>query len=110
MAGNGVQLDPLINPLHAVLIIGFGVIYWSIATGVRTAAQNMDKIVEMSRHNPWFILFHKRSMTEDEAARRLPPIFWTVYGAMGLGGQVIGHCIMSGGSVALIILLLRKLF
>lgn len=110
MTRSGVQLDPLNNPLRAVLLIGFGVVYWSIATGARTAAQNKDKIVEISRHNPWFVLFPKRPMTEEEATRRLPPIFWSVYGGMGLGGQIIGLCFMVGSSVTLTISLLRRLF
>ncbi|MCC0080569.1 MAG: hypothetical protein H6899_11585 [Rhodobacter sp.] len=65
-------------------------------------------MIEISRHNPWFRLVHRRSMTEDEVNRRIPREFWSVYGAAAYLGQAIGLCFVAGGLVALAISLAKK--
>lgn len=113
MPGSGVVGEPLYpfqNPAHALVLVAFGAAFWTVATLIRSAAKNKTTIVEASRHNPWFVLFHRRSMTLDEANARLPPWFWTVYGAGGVCGQWIGGLFSGFGLVGLVVSLTRKLF
>ncbi len=107
MAVDGGTILDFNNPLDSLLLMGFGLVYWTISTAVRTTARYRDKVVEISRHNPWFVLFHKRPMTREEAEARMPRLFFAAYGAFGLVGQVVGLLIGTYGLVRLIIALVK---
>ena len=79
-----------------------------IATVIVSIAKNKSKVMEISRHNPWFILMHKRPMTAKEADRHVPPSFWALYGGVGRVFQIVGLFITGSGLLGLIISILRK--
>ncbi|MBC2837076.1 hypothetical protein [Paragemmobacter straminiformis] len=96
------------SPLDALVLMVFGLGFWTIATLIRTAFNNRAKIVELSRYNPWFVLFNKRNMTHAEAESHLPPFFWRIYGAFGRVGQIIGGVLGAMGAVGLVASLFKK--
>ncbi len=107
MAVDGGAILDFNNPLDSILLMGFGLFYWTISTAIRTTARHRDKVIEISRHNPWFQLVYKRSMTREEAERRLPRLFFTIYGAGGLVGQGIGLLFGAFGLVHLIVVIFK---
>jgi hypothetical protein len=109
MASNSTPLFIFENPLHAAFIVGFGVIFGGIATAIRFASRNSEKITDYSRYNPWFVLFKGREMTKEESNQHLPPFFWRLYGGFGRVGQVIGGLIVLLGLAGLITSLAKKL-
>ncbi|MFZ5711080.1 MAG: hypothetical protein ACOY4T_15610 [Pseudomonadota bacterium] len=106
--GTSTPLFPFDYPSHALLLIAFGGVFWTVATAVRAIAYRKDDVVDMSRHNPWFVLFKGRKMTPDEAAARLPPLFFILYGGLGRIFQWIGLAIVSFGTIGLFVSLIRK--
>ena len=109
MASNSTPLFIFENPLHAVFLIGFGVVFGGIASMARFAAKHQDKITQANRYNPWFVLFRGRAMTEEEANHFLPPFFWRIYGGLALVGQGVGGLVVVLGLIGLITSLARKL-
>ena len=101
-------LHPSDYPSHALLLLGFGFFYWSIAKVASLAAKNKEKLIEYSSYNPWFTYFKGRPMTTDEARKRLPPIFWLIYAWGGRIGRWIGVAIMSVSFLAFIVAIFKK--
>ena len=79
-----------------------------IATGARSIIKHKTELLEISRHNPWFVLFHKRSMTPEEADARLSEPFFKLYGGFARMGQWIGVIIVTAGIVGFVVSLFKK--
>ena len=109
MASNSTPLFIFDNPLHAVFLIGFGVVFGGIASLARFAAKHPDKIIRACRYSPWVVVFKGRAMTEEEAHHFLPPFFWRIYGGLALVFQGVGGLIVVLGLIGLITSLARKL-
>ncbi len=97
------------NPLDSIQLLVFGLVFWTIATGLRTAAGGRNKVFEISRHNPWFVLRHKRPATSREGEGLWPPFFQVLFGGAGLAGQVIGLLVGTFGLLHLIVALAQKI-
>ncbi len=89
----GTPIHPFENPMHAALLVVFGVIYFLIAKGISTT----------SEHRTIF-------RTTSKALDSLPPIFWSVYRGFGRIGQWIGSAVIVIGLFGLIVSISRKLF
>jgi hypothetical protein len=90
---HGTPIHPFENPMHSVLIIGFGILYFLVATGIKFAASHKDQLP-----------------IPVEKVNRLPPIFWSAYGGFGRVGQWIGLAVAGMGFLGLIVSISKKLY
>mgnify|MGYP000686598455 CR=1 FL=1 len=95
--------------MHALVPLGAGVLAWMIGTAIRGIARNPDQIREMSRHNPWTVLFKGRANTVQEEKDMFPNGFFSVYGACGLVATIIGYGLGGLGLVALAVSISKRL-
>jgi hypothetical protein len=107
---HGTPIYPFENPMHAVALIGFGVVVFLFATGIRLVVTHKDKLFGVSIENPSQSQRKGGLFTPVEMNRALSPIFWSVYGGAGRVGQWIGLAVASGGLFALIGSISKKFY
>ena len=102
-------LFPFENPWHALVLVGLGGLFWMFGTVARSIPKNKDMIRETIRYTPWFMLWHGRQMTKEEANGRLPPLFFHVYGVLGFLAQWVGLAVLTAGLLGLVTSITMKL-
>ena len=107
---NATPLYPFENPVHALVPLGMGLIFWMIGTAAREVAKQPDRMREINRHNPWTILFKGRPNTVAEERSQLPNWFFRTYGLAGLMAVWIGYALGAFGASGLVVSLAKKLF
>ncbi len=90
----GTPSYPFENPVHALWLTGFGLVYWWLGRKIGHAAET------------------KGSGIFDPYGRALflSPLFWKVYGAAGKFGQWIGLTIAGFGAVGFVFSVFNWLF
>jgi hypothetical protein len=99
---DGTPLNVFQNPMHAVWLVGFGVVFFLIATGIRLAATYKDKLFGASTENPSQSQRKGRLLTAAEFDKAMSPALLSFMRGFGRLGQLIGIALVSAGLLGLV--------
>ncbi|WP_324752266.1 hypothetical protein [Roseovarius sp. Pro17] len=91
--------SPFESPVHALILVIVGVLFWMVGKGNRLVASQPKKVRWLSRHNALHAFVHGRSTTVAEQRTWMPDGHFRVYGLFGVVGQWIGYAVGSIGLV-----------
>lgn len=98
------------SPLEAGSVVGFGVLFWSVATAIHSIASNKPWLTEMIRHSPRFVLLHGRPMTDAEIRLWMPDALLLIARGFGRLCQALGIMLALAGLIGLAHFLFKAIF
>ena len=95
--------SPLESPVHALILVGLGVLFWVIGKGNLLMASHPNQVRWQARNNPLLFFATKRSATVGEQRSWMPDGYFRAYKFFGGMGQWIGFAIGSFGLACFVI-------